>query len=372
MRFPDRETDLDIVSAIDAYIDAWPKAHKSRDRHRDLERFARITKSHIINGTADFSTAQRRHRDPLTPSMEEALGGYRQHLRATGKKDSTVVKWDAYAYRFLMHLEGLGYCSLHNLGALEIDEFVAWVSKIHAVSGLAGELSMLRSLLAYTDDIGLTANAACQVPQGRYVQSAPIPALRNEQLQKIIAAIDNTSARGKRDLAVVLLAMEMGLRSSDIVSLKLGDIDWEKESLTIDQAKTGRPLHLPIPKLTLASLADYLLNARPKCDYKEVVLVMNRPFRPFSDGPALYALAKKYYVKAGVLDGACSRAGLHRLRHTYATRLLNGGVTPDKIATALGHAKVETSMTYVEIDVSGLGLCCLELPSAKGGYDEGI
>jgi len=72
-----------------------------------------------------------------------------------------------------------------------------------------------------------------------------------------------------------------------------------------------------------------------------------------------------------VLDEGCSRAGLHRLRHTYATRLLNGGLTPDRIATALGHAKVETAMSYVEIDVSMLSLCCLDLPTVKGTDDEG-
>jgi integrase len=202
------------------------------------------------------------------------------------------------------------------------------------------------------------------------VRPAPISVFTDEQLREVIATIDNTDAQGKRDLVVVLLAMEMGLRSSDIVNLKLGDIDWEKESLFVNQTKTGRPLQLPIPRLTMASLADYVLHARPECEHKEVVLVMRRPFRPFSRGPALYAIAKRYYTKAGVLDEGCSRAGLHRLRHTYATRLLNGGLTPDSIATALGHAKVETAMSYVEIDVSKLSLCCLDLPTVKGADDE--
>jgi integrase len=372
-RFPGKEADIDVPTAIDAYVDSWPKAHHSYHRHRDLKRFARIVKSHIFTGTADFSYAQRVHRDPLSSLMEDILQGYRQYLNDTEKSNSTIVKWDAYAYRFLRYLESRGCCSsLHDLEAIEIDAFIAWVSKLHTASGLAGELSMLRSLLAFTDDSGLTSNARCQVPQGRYVRSVPIAVFTDEQLRQVIATIDNTDAQGKRDLVVVLLAMEMGLRSSDIVNLKLGDIDWEKESLFVSQAKTGRPLHLPIPRLTMASLADYVLHARPKCGYKEVVLVMRRPFRPFSRGPALYSIAKRYYVKAGVLDEGCSRAGLHRLRHTYATRLLNGGLTPDRIATALGHAKVETAMSYVEIDVSRLSLCCLDLPTAKGADDEDV
>jgi integrase len=368
-RFPDKETDIDVPTAIDAYVDLWPKAHHSYNRHRDLKRFAQIVKSHIFTGIADFSYAQRVHRDPLSPLMEGTLQGYRQHLSDTEKSDSTIVKWDAYAYRFLRYLASQGRCSLHDLETLEIDAFIAWVSKLHTASGLAGELSMLRSLLAFTDDSGLTSNARHQVPQGRHLRSAPVSIFTNEQLRQVIATIDNTNVQGKRDLVVVLLAMEMGLRSSDIVNLKLGDIDWEKESLSVSQTKTGRPLQLPVPRLTMASLADYVLHARPECGHKEVVLVMRRPFKPFSSGPALYGIAKKYYLKAGVLEEGCSRAGLHRLRHTYATRLLNGGLTPDRIATALGHAKVETAMSYVEIDVSRLSLCCLDLPTVKGAGD---
>jgi integrase len=369
-RFPDKEADIDVPTAIDAYVDSWGKAHHSYNRHRDLKRFARIIKSYIFTGIADFSYAQRMHRDPLSPPMEDTLQGYRQHLSDTKKSDSTIVKWDAYAYRFLRYLENQGRCTLCGLEALEIDAFVAWVSKLHVVSGLSGELSMLRSLLAFTDDSGLTSNVRHQVPQGRYVRSAPVPVFADEQLRQVIATIDQSDAQGKRDLVVVLLAMEMGLRSSDIVNLKLGDINWDKESLSISQTKTGRPLQLPIPRFTMAALADYILHARPKCDHKEVVLVLRRPFRPFSRGPALYSIAKKYYLEAGVLGEACSRAGLHRLRHTYATRLLDGGLTPDEIATALGHAKVETTMSYVEIDVSKLSLCCLDLPTVKGADDE--
>jgi len=291
-RFPDKEADIDVPTAIDAYLDSWLKAHHSYDRHRNLKRFARIIKSHIFTGIADFSYAQRVHRDPLSPPMEDTLQGYRQHLSDTEKSDSTIVKWDAYAYRFLRYLESQRRCStLHGLEALEIDAFIAWVSKLHAASGLAGELSMLRSLLAFTDDSGLTSNARCQVPQGRHVRSAPISVFTDEQLRQVIATIDNTDAQGKRDLVVVLLAMEMGLRSSDIVNLKLGDIDWGKESLSVSQTKTGRPLQLPVPRLTMASLADYVLHARPECGHKEVVLVMRHPFRPFSRGPALYAIA---------------------------------------------------------------------------------
>jgi hypothetical protein len=104
-------------------------------------------KSHIFTGIADFSYAQRVHRDPLSPPMENTLQGYRQHLSATEKSNSTIVKWDAYAYRFLRYIASQGLCSLHDLEALEIDTFIAWVSKLHTASGLAGELSMLRSLL---------------------------------------------------------------------------------------------------------------------------------------------------------------------------------------------------------------------------------
>lgn len=368
-RFPDDEASIDVVSAIDVYLDAKEIVGASHQRLQFLRRFARMIKGRATNGKADFSVAQRLHRDPLSDTMEDVLEGYRTHLSDTGKARGTIVTWDSYAYRFLGYLEQSGVKAMAGIDVNAIDAFVSWVSKLHTSSGLSGELAMLRSLLRYTDDAGLTNNAAPHVPRGRYTHPAPVPVFTGDELRRILDAVDCTSKRGKRDLAILLLAMEMGLRSSDIVKLRLKDINWDEQSLAITQAKTNRPLHLPIPDIVSSAIADYVLNSRPECGFDEVFLVTTHPIRPFACGPSLHRLTKRYYEKAGVLKDGDTKAGLHRLRRSYATRLLEAGVAPDKIATALGHAKVENAMIYVEVDTARLAHCCLDIPK-KGGHDE--
>ena len=365
-RFPNNETDVNVPAAIEAYIDAKEITGVSHNRLRGLKRFARIIKGRVICGKADFSVAQRLHRDPLEDRMESVLEGYRAYLVFRGKSRGTIIKWDSYAYRFLGYLERRGVATMEEVNAAVIDVFVSWVAKLHTSSGLAGELTMLRSLLGFTDDAGLTKNAVSYVPRGKYTHPAPVPAFTSSQIRQILDEVDTTSRQGKRDLAILLLATEMGLRSSDIVKLRLKDINWDKQSLAITQAKTNRPLYLPVPDIVLSAVADYMLNARPKCGFDEVFLVTTHPIRPFSCGPSLHKLTKRYYERAGVLKDGETKAGLHRLRRTYATRLLAAGVAPDRIATALGHAKVENAMSYVEVDVDGLQRCCLDIPE-KGG-----
>jgi integrase len=186
-------------------------------------------------------------------------------------------------------------------------------------------------------------------------------------LQKLFGAIDRKTAMGKRDFAIMLLALEMGLRSSDIVALRLGDINWDKEVITINQVKTGKLLRLPMPQKVSASLADYILNARPESDHKEVFLVLKKPPRPFYKGPSLWAIVSKYCNKAGIdrISNGGQRIGLHRMRHTHATKMLNAGCAPADIAAALGHTKIENAQTYIRLDVETLRSCCLSLPEMR-------
>jgi integrase len=226
---------------------------------------------------------------------------------------------------------------------------------------------MLRSFLFFTDEKGLTENAVWWIPKGRYLKPAPVPVYQDDELRKLFSAIDTTTTIGKRDLAVMLLALEMGLRSSDIIALRLDSIDWDNEAITISQEKTGKPLRLPMPLKVSASLADYILNARPECRYKEVFLVVNKPPHPFYRGPSLWAIVSRYCNKAGIdrLSNGGQRIGLHRMRHTHATKLLNAGNAPAAIAAALGHTKVENAQTYIRLNAETLRSCCLVLPEIR-------
>src|SRR5690606_25851605 len=102
-----------------------------------------------------------------------------------------------------------------------------------------------------------------------------------------------TSAIGKRDTAIIMLAFDTGLRAIDITRLCLGDIDWLSGEIHIVQSKTKRPLSLPLHASVMNAVADYILEARPKSTSKEVFLRTLSPYRPLKGATALDGIIEK-------------------------------------------------------------------------------
>ena len=99
----------------------------------------------------------------------------------------------------------------------------------------------------------------------------------HEDAQKIFSAINRSSTMGMRDYAMIMLAYTTGLRGCDIVNLKFNSIDWDACELRLVQEKTNIPVSLPLDTTTGNAIADYILNARPKCDSEYVFLRTQRP-----------------------------------------------------------------------------------------------
>lgn len=360
-RLPESGPGPDVALAAEAYVDALEGRGTKRKVCAVHRRHLRCISSYFECGQIDFSHARRVRRSPIGGGFDADLDGYVADMRGRGLRESTVVKWTGYAYRFLAHLRDRGLESLEAVTAGDVSEFLTWVAERHAAAGMAGELSMLRSLLGFTDATGITKNARHWIPRGRDVGTTPVAPLSDEGMRAVVAAIDNTTPMGKRDLAIILLAARTGLRSSEIVGLRLSDIDWDEPAITVRRPKTMTVDRLPIDDALASAIADYVLNGRPDSPRGEVFLVHHAPYGPFSRGCSLHQVSKRYYRKAGI-EG---RAGLHRLRHAAATDMLRSGVAPDAIAAVLGHSKVESAVGYASIEAEGLRACCLALP--RGG-----
>ena len=113
----------------------------------------------------------------------------------------------------------------------------------------------------------------------------------HEDAQKIFSAINRSSTMGMRDYAMIMLAYTTGLRGCDIVNLKFNSIDWDACELRLVQEKTNIPVSLPLDTTTGNAIADYILNARPKCDSEYVFL---RTQRPYTKLRSMWTVIAKY------------------------------------------------------------------------------
>lgn len=174
--------------------------------------------------------------------------------------------------------------------------------------------------------------------------------LAPEQVGRLIAACDGSSPQRRRDRAILLLLVRLGLRAGDIARLRLADIEWQTGTLRVS-GKGRYQVRLPLPQDVGDAIISYL-ECRPATRGSDHVFVRNiAPFRPFVCGDGISNLVRRAMKRAGVASPA---KGAHVLRHTAATEMLRQGVPLDRIALVLRHRGIDTTAYYAKADVNSL------------------
>ncbi len=181
-----------------------------------------------------------------------------------------------------------------------------------------------------------------------------------EEIKQVISAIDRKKMSGKRDLAIILLASELGMRSGDICRLKMTDLCWERSTIEFTQYKTKAFLQLPLLENVRYALIDYIKNARPACSCTNVFVGIKNKYAPLSS-TCIHIFISKYFKKAGI-DISERKHGPHALRHSLASNLLRNNTPMYVIKDVLGHANLNSTRIYLNIDLDMLKRIALEVP----------
>jgi integrase len=192
------------------------------------------------------------------------------------------------------------------------------------------------------------------IPRPRRYRLAILPdVLTDDDVARIVTAVDRSTPVGRRDYAVLLLAARYGLRPCDIRQLTLDHIDWRRARIDIRQAKTGRPLVLPLLPEVAAALSAYLRDGRPPSASRVIFVRHRAPFEPFVAENNLSTIMGAALRRVGLADRS-GRRGLYLFRHTLATRLLAAGQPLKTIADVLGHASTDTTYGYTRVELNAL------------------
>ena len=187
-----------------------------------------------------------------------------------------------------------------------------------------------------------------------------LPCFTREETGWLIKGIDTGTACGKRDYAMVALAVWTGLRCCNIVALRLDEIDWRRDEIRLVQAKTSRPLVLPLPALAGNAVAEWILHGRPGCEAPEVFIRLQPPFVKLGNS-AGSTLMRRRLARAGIDHTARDGKSFHALRRTTGTRLIESGAGQPLTAQILGHARINSSSRYFALADEQLRQCCLPL-----------
>jgi integrase len=295
----------------------------------------------------------------LSPAMEDSLAEYLKFSAAQLRiRSSTVSNRRGDNEKFLHFLES-HQVSLEDIDPRVISDFI--VSLVGLSSGTVATIaSNLRSFLRYLCMHGDIAEDLSQHVPTIMRQNAIPWTWSPSEVESLLSAVERTSPIGKRDYAILLLAARLGLRAGDIRKLRLEYINWDDARIEINQSKTGEMLVLPLSEEVGQALIDYLRHGRPKSQHREVFLRAHAPFDPLVCSGCFHRIMTKYRRLAGIKVPGGGHWGIHSLRHSLATRLLQVQTPFSTISGILGHSSPESTRVYAKVDIAALRSAALD------------
>lgn len=190
---------------------------------------------------------------------------------------------------------------------------------------------------------------------------APLPqTLAPEEVNRLLVAFPVDLPSRLRCYALVRCLVDLGLRSSEAITLELDDIDWVAGTVRISRSKSRRADVLPLPQLTGAAIADYVRSERPQTTSRRVFVRHVAPVDEPVAADVVRRAVRQAYRRAGL-----PYTRVHILRHTLASRLLNTGGTLKEVADVLRHRELDTSLIYAKVDFGRLGAVAMPWPGSR-------
>ena len=299
-----------------------------------------------------------RHGPPATAVLRDFAAHLRQHI---GNPEVTIRKKLDHVGKLLEHLRRSGK-SWHDLSLPKIDAFLIDCASHFARTTTADIASTVRSFVRFLLASGRIrtdlADGVISPVQPKFER--PRRALPWEDVQRLLRAVDTSTARGLRDHALLMMMSTYGLGAGEVIGLQLQDIDWNAGTLKMSRPKTGVNFVLPLLPTVAKVLARYLRHGRPPhTPTRHVFVQMKVPFGALMASSAVRHILIKHANVAGI---QAPYLGSHVLRHSNAARQLDVGTKVQVLSDLLGHRNPESVSAYVRIATQSLREVSLPVP----------
>jgi len=290
-------------------------------------------------------------------SLVDSFGEFLRRHRGTS--ENTIASHQRFARDFLSTLPDAGLeQALAGVSLVDVREFALARGK---GLGASARDRLRGALVAFSGYLRTTGYSTLEVedvlPRVRRYRLASLPvAISRDEVERLLAAVDRSTACGRRDYAMLLLLVTYGLRSREVCRLRLEDIDWRHRRLRIRPGKTGRERVLPLTASVGDALYHYLRQGRRECTHREVFLTVRPPGGPFQANP--YHMVWKYFTRAGIDS---PHRGAHTLRHSLAVQGVRVGLPLKTIGDLLGHRNPDSTAIYTKLQMEDLRQVALEL-----------
>ncbi|MEW6244957.1 MAG: tyrosine-type recombinase/integrase [Bacillota bacterium] len=279
---------------------------------------------------ADFQIHQRilirrkRKRYEFAQPFEKIFHEFMDYRKNAGISSKTLESYTIYLERFSQYLADHAVTHVTEINVSHIHGFLQYTAAAYRTATVYCTSSILRVLFQYLyEKQFISRNLALFVPSVKCSKKSKIPsAYSQEEIHKLLACIDRGNPKGKRDYAMLLIAVRLGMRASDICGLTFDNFKWESNTIELEQGKTNERIVLPLLNDVGEAVIDYIKYGRPTVEEKEVFLRLSAPIGRMK-APTLHSIVTHYMNKAGIAIPEGKKHGPHALRHSLASALLH-------------------------------------------------
>ena len=342
---------------LDEITEAADKWSHQASLYRRQNTYSKSAKTHFVKDALGWfkSLGCLMLPEEMTLPFADQLNQYMTYMRHEQGLAETTIKSRLHLLRdFLKEIANT--CNfLTEITPLTIDEILIKKHDVdnHSRRSVQNYATVIRSFLKYQSNINQChPKLADTVKAPRVYKYESLPSSPSwDDVKLILKSTEGNQPTSIRDRAILMLLSIYGLRCSEVVKLRLDDIDWRNELLYLKRAKTSRPQTFPLSLSVGNALLRYIKEVRPNhCSLKEVFTCRRSPYRPLSN-PGIYQIVNR---RMKPLELAIKHHGPHALRHACASHLINEGVTLKEISDQLGHLRLEATRIYTKVDLSSL------------------
>lgn len=307
--------------------------------------------------------------EALPEWCREPIYAFMEMQKKEFHSDTTVDKSKYPCIRFCRFLVEHEIKDFKDVTPKVIAEF-SRTDQHETLKGRSGYFTVIRQFVEFLERKNLVQSPTLHI--GITTGTAPVEriveVLTDEEVQAIYDyRKTHSSPIELRNIAMVMVGLKTGLRASDVVNLKLTDIDWKKHQICIVQQKTHADITLPLPVEVGNSIYTYMKNGRPKEAKSDHIFVCHKaPFDRITTKNCSIALWSI------LPDRKSMPGGFHITRRTFATRLLRNNAGIQQVIDSLGHHDNSSVMKYLSLDDDRMRSCALSLDDTgltmrKGG-----
>lgn len=302
-----------------------------------------------------------KHRELLKePVFIEANSRFKEFCEL---KEYSKVTVDHYTKQFGYFMDYLASQGILDFTAVTLEIINTYIRTLAGFTYKTVEQNIcsLRVFFRFLNQEGtVSIDFASKMPMVKARKQTAIPSVWTlDELKKLLDVIDRGSPKGKRDYALILIACRLGMRCTDIKNLCFENFHWSEKKLCFVQSKTRQPMELPLAPDVGWAVIDYLKYGRPKVGSPHIFVRHVAPFLPFSEGDHLNQLISSYMEKAHI-PVLKKRRGMHSLRHTMASMLLEKDTPLPVISDIIGHLDTNSTAVYLKVDMNRLTECPLD------------